>query len=118
MPEPEHSEQHGHAEDPGLAQPSEQTEQSEQSAYTLRLADEFTYGLAGIYSERLLGQIRSILETLRHFPDLGSAEIRPSLKERYGEGIRKIPVPTFVIVYRRNGEFIDVLALVYGRAIR
>ena len=83
----------------------------------LRIADEFVNALAGIYSQRVLDHIRNLLSLLTDNPELGSANVRQSLVDRYGEGIRKLPVSTFVIVYRISGNHIDVLALVYGPAI-
>lgn len=83
----------------------------------LRLADEFTYALGSIYSQRVLDHIQNLLSLLPDNPDLGSRNVRQSLIDRYGTGIRKIPVSTFVIVYRVSGDFIDILALVYGPSI-
>lgn len=83
----------------------------------LRIADEFIYALAGIYSQRLLDQIQNILDLLLEDPELGSRNVRQSLIDRYGEGLRKIPVSTFVIIYRVSPDHIDVLALVYGPSI-
>lgn len=84
---------------------------------SLRISDEFVYALSGIYSERLLDHIRSILELLADNPHLGSRNVRQCLVDRYGENLRKIPVSTFVIVYRISDEHVDVLALVYGPSI-
>ena len=83
----------------------------------LRIADEFVYALAGIYSERLLDHIHNVLTLLPDNPELGSRNVRQSLVDRYGAGLRKISVSTFVIVYRVSDEYVDVLALVYGPAI-
>ena len=83
----------------------------------LRIADEFTYALASIYSQRLLDHIRNLLSLLSDNPELGSSHVRQSLVDRYGVGIRKIPVSTFVIVYRIADDSVDVLALVYGPSI-
>ena len=85
--------------------------------YTMRIADEFIEDLAKIYSVRLLNHIRMILEMLEVGPEIGSSFVRTSLTKRFGLGIRKIPVSTFVIVYRFDGTTIDVLALVYGPSI-
>ena len=83
----------------------------------LRIADEFVYALAGIYSQRVRDHIRNLISLLPENPELGSANVRQSLSDRYGIGIRKLPVSTFVIVYRISDDFIDVLALVYGPSI-
>lgn len=90
----------------------------EDAGASLRIADEFVEGLAGIYSQRLMERIRQVLDTLRHNPEIGSRNVRRSLVERYGEGLRKIPVSTFVIVYRFDGEVVDVLSLVYGPRVK
>ena len=83
----------------------------------LRIADEFTYALAGIYSRRVLDQIKHTLSLLPDNPEIGSANVRQSLLDRYGRGIRKLPLSTFVIVYRVSEDYVDVLALVYGPSI-
>ena len=83
----------------------------------LRIADEFICALAGIYSESLLDRIHYLLTLLPSNPELGSANVRQSLVKRYGTGLRKIPVSTFVIIYRIDEECIDVLALVYGPSV-
>ena len=84
----------------------------------VRIADEFLYGLAGIFSERVLDQIRKNVGLLADFPELGSTNVRASLVERYGSNIRKIAISTFVLVYRYENDVVDVLALVYGPSIR
>lgn len=86
--------------------------------FAVRIADEFVFGLATVYSQRVLDQIRQYVILLETSPEIGSANVRQSLKDRFGEGIRKIPISTFVIVYRFDGETVDVLALVYGPRIR
>ena len=84
---------------------------------TLRIADEFVYALADVYSERVLGQIRKLLELLPDNPEMGSADVRESLLRVYGPNLRKQPVSTFVIVYRYEQDTVDVLALVYGPTV-
>ena len=85
--------------------------------FDVRIADEFVYGLAGIYSKRVLDQIENCVSLLETSPEIGSANVRQSLIDRFGKGIRKIPVSTFVIVYRFDGRVVDVLALVYGPGV-
>ena len=86
--------------------------------FELKITREFIEGLATVCSERLLGQIRGILETLTITTEIGSTHVRTCLTEQYGPGIRKIPVSTFVIVFRIIGSSVEVLALVYGPTIR
>ena len=84
----------------------------------VRNADEFVYDLAEVFSRRVLDQVRKNVELLAYFPELGSANVRESLVERYGPHLRKIAISTFVIVYRYENDVVDVLALVYGPSIR
>lgn len=83
----------------------------------LRIADEFLEGLADVYSDRVLARVRMALEGLRVFPEMGSPLVRRSVVNLYGEGLRQIPISSFLIVYRYDGEFVDVLALVYGPSV-
>lgn len=84
---------------------------------TLRVTDEFIHLLSTIYSEPLLARIRRILDNLSTCPEMGSPNVRKSLIRQYGSGIRKIPISSFVIVYRYHGSTVDVLALVYGPSV-
>lgn len=83
----------------------------------LCLADEFIVGLSQIYSERLLQRIRGLLASLAEVPEMGSQNVRQSLVDRYGPNLQKLPVSTFVIVYRYETDTVDVLAIVYGPSI-
>ncbi len=80
----------------------------------LRIADEFSAGLADIYSTRVLDRIERAVRSLMDFPEMGSPHVRRSLVAQYGEGLRQIPVATFLIIYRYDGKTVDILALVYG----
>ena len=83
----------------------------------LRISEEFSASLADIYSERVLGRIWDALNNLRSFPEMGSARVRRCLIDQYGEGLRQIPISTFLIVYRYDGRVVDVLSLAYGPSV-
>ena len=83
----------------------------------LRIADEFIDALSDINSERVLERIKAALNNLQDFPEMGSPRVRPCLTSIFGDGIRQIPISTFLIVYRYDGETVDVLALVYGSTV-
>jgi mRNA-degrading endonuclease RelE of RelBE toxin-antitoxin system len=82
--------------------------------YEIRLTDEFIEGLSRIWSERVLDHIRSLVNLLTTTPEMGSPDIRKSLRHRYGDNIRKLNVSTFVILYRFDGTVVEVLAVEYG----
>ena len=86
---------------------------------SIRYADTFIEGVAGIYSDAVLAALDKRLEAIESFPELGSPDVRPSLIERYGAGIRKLPVPPFVIMYRydKQSDTLDFLALPYEKTI-
>lgn len=83
----------------------------------LRITEEFSAGLAEIYSDRVLERIERAVRSLAEFPEMGSPLVRKSLVSQYGEGLRQVPVATFLIVYRREERSVDVLALVYGPSV-
>ena len=83
----------------------------------LRIAEEFVSALGEVYSDRVLARIRDVLSNLQAFPEMGSPRVRACLTNLYGEGLRQIAISTFLIVYRYDGETVDVLALVYGPSV-
>ena len=88
-----------------------------QRAYETRIADEFIEDIAHIWSPRLLDHIRGLVGLLRTNPGLGSPRVRRSLKQRYGDNLRTIAVSNYAIVYRLDGEVVDVLAAVHGPGV-
>lgn len=89
-------------------------------ARSVRYASEFIDGVAEIHSDRLLGELDHRLGSIEAFPGIGSEGVRPSLVTCYGPGIRKYPVPPFVIVYRYDAgsDTLDFLALVHEKSVR
>ena len=83
----------------------------------LRVSEEFSAGLAEIYSTRLLDRIERAVRSLAEFPEMGSPLVRRSVTDQYGEDLRQIPVSTFLLIYRYDGRTVDVLALVYGPTV-
>lgn len=86
--------------------------------YPIRLSDRFINDLAEIYSPKVRNDIKKALTNLRCFPEIGSAQVRQSLITLFGPHIRKIPVSTFVIIYRFENNTIDILAMVNARTVR
>lgn len=82
-----------------------------------RIADEFVEALAGVSSDRVLARIRAALDSLGAFPEMGSPLVRRSITNLYGEGLQQIPISSFLVVYRYDGKFVDVLTLVYGPSV-
>ena len=83
----------------------------------LRIAENFIDDLSRIYSKRVLQRIKAALSMLEDNPEIGSPLVRVSLVEAFGDGICTYAISTFVLVYRFDGAYVDILALVYGPRI-
>ena len=81
-------------------------------------ARSFSDGLDDVNSEALLGRIESVITSLSTFPDLGSRIETRELSIRYGGGLRRLPVGPFLLLYRHEGDVVNVLALVSGSRAR
>ena len=92
--------------------------ESEQRGAVLRIADEFIADLAEVHSQKALARIYDQVRLLERFPEMGSPDVRPVLVRRYGAGLRQLVVAPYVIVYQYGGGYVDVLALVYGPAVK
>lgn len=62
-------------------------------------------------------QTQAPVALLASTPETGSPNVRDSPARRYGPGIRKLSVSSFVIVCRYDGEVTNVLAMAHGRNV-
>lgn len=83
-------------------------------------ADQFIDDVAQVYSEAILAEIDTWLELLETLPEIGSPNVRKSLKHRFGKNLRKIAVSPFVIIYRydEKAALLEVLAMPYAATVR
>ncbi len=79
----------------------------------IRYADRFINDVAEIDSQRLLNELDKRLAAIERFPEMSSPDVRPSLTQQLGAGLRKLPLPPSVIVYRYQADrdLIEFLAL-------
>jgi plasmid stabilization system protein ParE len=111
---------------PHVEEPADESSQKESVSFTeddtpgvtLRITEAFVEDTARVYSPRLVGRIRNALLMLQNNPDIGSPLARESLVKAYGPNIRTFALSSFVLVYRHNKGFVDILGLVYGPTIR
>lgn len=82
-------------------------------------AQSFAADLAQIWSGRVLDELDRRLASIESFPLLGSSDVRPTLVERFGSGLRKFPIAGYVIVYRysEREDRLEFLALPHSKAI-
>lgn len=84
----------------------------------LEFSERFAEDLAAVTSPRLEGRILSGLDSIELFGEFGSPNIPESIKEEFGEGVRKVAVNPFDLVYTFYPEedLCRIEALVHQRA--
>lgn len=84
----------------------------------LEFSERFAEDLAAVTSPRLEGRILSDLDSIELFGEFGSPNIPDSIKEEFGEGVRKVAVNPFDLVYTFYPEedLCRIEALVHQRA--
>jgi hypothetical protein len=84
----------------------------------LEFSNRFAEDLAQIYSARLEMQILDNLNYLELFEEFGSKNLPKSIIEEFGEGVRKVPINPFDLIYTYypDQDLIRVEALVHQRA--
>lgn len=79
--------------------------------------DAFADAYRQIASENTRRRIRTGVNSIATFPDMGAAMPRESLVNRYGTNIRTLPAGVYVIVYEHVGQQLTLIALVPGKLI-
>lgn len=84
----------------------------------LEFSERFANDLASITSSRLEERILSDLDNIELFGEFGSANIPASIKEEFGEGVRKVAVNPFDLVYtfHPKEDLCRIEALIHQRA--
>ncbi len=86
----------------------------------IHYADRFVDHVAAVYSDRVLEELAKAVDAIVSFPEIGSSNVRQSLVERFGAGIRKMPVGPFVIIYRyqKGADLLEFIAMPYGALVK
>ena len=63
------------------------------------LTERFVSDASGIWSDKALDRIRRCVLSLEAFPEMGSPDVPPSIRKEFGDGIRKVVVAPFDLVY-------------------
>ncbi len=81
--------------------------------------EDFAAELMQVTSKRIEEQIIHDIELLPTVPVLGSTDLPASIKQLYGDHVRKIPVGPFDVIYEilDSGDFL-ILGLVHQRTAR
>lgn len=57
-----------------------------------------------IWSGRIKIKLANALQSIEEFPEIGSSNVPSSVKEEFGQGIRKFVVDKFDIIYEYDSE--------------
>lgn len=86
----------------------------------MEYAERFADDLASVTSPKVENRILENLDNIERFGEFGSSMVPASIKEGFGEGVRKVAVNPFDLVYTLYPEqdLVRVEALVHQRAAR
>lgn len=86
----------------------------------LEYSDRFADDLAHVTSDKVEARIYIALDNVEAFGDFGSRVVPDSIREDFGEGVRKVVVNPFDLVYTYypDDDLVRVEALVHQRAAR
>lgn len=86
----------------------------------LEYSDRFASDLAAVTSSRVEARILESLDNIEAFGEFGSAVVPRSIKAEFGEGVRKVVVNPFDLVYTLypDLDLARIEALVPQRAAR
>lgn len=84
----------------------------------VQYSSEFAVGLSEISSSRLENEILNVLDSLQLFGECGSPLVPDSIRRNYGDGVRKIAINPFDLIYTFYPEedLVRIEALVSQRA--
>ena len=86
----------------------------------LEYSERFANDLASVTSAKVEARVYEALDNIEAFEDFGSKLVPESIRREFGEGVRKVVVGPFDLVYTyypREG-LARIEALVYQRASR
>ena len=70
-----------------------------------------------IWSDRVMSELFTILKNIEAFPEIGSSNVPGSVKDEFGQNVRKVVVGPFDLVYEyeKSNDMVYVHALVHQR---
>ena len=82
--------------------------------YSARFADD----VASVTSDKVEERVYAVLDKIEDFGDFGSNLVPDSIREEFGEGVRKVVVDPFDLVYTHYPEegLVRIEALIHQKA--
>ena len=81
------------------------------------ITERFIRDLSRVYSERVLRGVESLLATLHAAPDIGSHLLPESIRQEFGDNVRKMIVAPFDLIYEYDpaARTVTALALIHAK---
>ncbi|MEE1158558.1 MAG: type II toxin-antitoxin system RelE/ParE family toxin [Atopobiaceae bacterium] len=83
----------------------------------MQYSDQFLSQMDEVQSDDTVEHVGRIIGQLQAFPDMGNPRPRQTLRNRYGEDIRTMPVEHYLLVYKHD-EVLKIIALVWATSIK
>ena len=86
----------------------------------LEYSERFAEDVARVTSAKVEARIYAVLDSIEAFGDFGSKVVPDSIREGFGEGVRKVVVSPFDLIYTYypSDDLARIEALVHQRAAR
>lgn len=84
----------------------------------VQYSSEFVIGFSEISSSRLENEILNVLDSLQLFGEYGSLLVPDSIRRNYGDGVRKVAISPFDLIYTfyPEDDLVRIEALVPQRS--
>ena len=84
----------------------------------IRYAEQFIENAASVRLATKRQELRSRIEQLAEFPEIGLPKLPESVVRQYGDNVRKLVVNPFIVIYEidENDDAVNVLGLMRQRA--
>lgn len=85
---------------------------------SLEYSERFAEDLARVTPSRIENRVLQVLDDIESFAEFGSRNVPASIRDRFGNGVRKVAVTPFDLVYTYypQKDLVRVEALVHQRA--
>ena len=86
----------------------------------LEYSDRFAKDLARVTSSKVEARIYVVLDNVEAFGDFGSKNVPGSIREEFGDGVRKVAADQLDLVYSYfpDNDLVRIEALIHQRAAR
>ncbi|BAK43923.1 hypothetical protein [Eggerthella sp. YY7918] len=86
----------------------------------LEFAERFAEDLAQVASPNVEARIMNAFDNIERFGEFGSSNVPTSIKQAFGDGVRKVVVDPFDLIYTfyPNSDLARIEALIHQRRVK